>query len=134
VRPVDWKELVGICKSEGCSFDRERGDHYIMTKPGMSRPVVIPRKSDLSKDIVLGIARTIKLDKKKLKQYLVQKKKAKSTAGDPSWPLQCSVRFLRFLPAFRSGFVSSSFVSAASKSAFETVTSFRIVALNCSNG
>jgi hypothetical protein len=51
------------------------GDHYIMTKPGMSRPVVIPRKSDLAEDIVLTIARTIKLDKKDLRRYLGRKKK-----------------------------------------------------------
>jgi len=24
VRPIDWRELVAICKSEGWSFDRER--------------------------------------------------------------------------------------------------------------
>ncbi|MGI9073335.1 MAG: type II toxin-antitoxin system HicA family toxin [Bryobacteraceae bacterium] len=47
MRPVDWTELVQICQEHGCSFDRQKGDHYVMTKPGLSRPVVIPRKHDL---------------------------------------------------------------------------------------
>ena len=80
MRPVDWKELVKICESEGLSFDRERGDHYIMTKPGMSRPVVIPRKNNLREDIVLGIARTIGIDKKVLKNRLNPGKKTKPAA------------------------------------------------------
>jgi len=77
VRPVNWKELVRICEEEGFSFDRDRGDHYIMTKPGAARPVVIPRKSALREDIVLGIARTVGLDKKLLKARLNPQKKVK---------------------------------------------------------
>lgn len=49
-----------------------------MTKPGMSRPVVIPTKNNLSEDIVLGIARTIQLDKKELKKRLTSNKSSKS--------------------------------------------------------
>ena len=44
MRPIDWKTLVELCEGEGCLRDRERGDHYIMTKPGLARPVVIPKK------------------------------------------------------------------------------------------
>ena len=44
MRPVDWKELKALCESEGCVFDRQKGDHYIMTKAGLARPIVIPRK------------------------------------------------------------------------------------------
>ena len=38
MRAVKWKELVKLCKGEGCAFDRQKGDHYIMTKPGSDRP------------------------------------------------------------------------------------------------
>lgn len=64
MRPVDWKELKKICELEGCRFQRQRGDHYIMIKEGIARPVVIPRKKDLKEDIVLSVARTLGLDRK----------------------------------------------------------------------
>ncbi|MCC6368498.1 MAG: type II toxin-antitoxin system HicA family toxin [Bryobacterales bacterium] len=59
MRPVDWKELRDICTIVGCEYDRTRGDHYVMTRQGMARPVVIPMKKDLKEDIVLGIAKTL---------------------------------------------------------------------------
>jgi predicted RNA binding protein YcfA (HicA-like mRNA interferase family) len=70
VRAVKWRELVKVCEGEGCQFDRQRGDHYIMTKPGLSRPVVIPRKRDLKEDIVLSIAKTLGLTRKQILERL----------------------------------------------------------------
>jgi len=70
VRAVKWRELVKACEGEGCQFDRQRGDHYIMTKPGLSRPVVIPRKRDLKEDIVLSIAKTLGLTRKQILERL----------------------------------------------------------------
>ena len=61
MRPLDWKELRDICIEEGCALDREKGDHYIMVKPGLKRPLVIPRKRALREDIVLNIARELGL-------------------------------------------------------------------------
>jgi predicted RNA binding protein YcfA (HicA-like mRNA interferase family) len=66
MRPVDWKELRAVCESEGCVFDRQKGDHYIMTKAGLARPVVIPRKKGLKEDIVLSVARTLGLTREAL--------------------------------------------------------------------
>lgn len=70
MRPVNWKKLVKVCESVGCKFDRQRGDHYIMTKPGLSRAVVIPRKRGLKEDIVLSVGRTIGLNRKQLEELL----------------------------------------------------------------
>ena len=75
MRPVDWKKLVSLCEGEGCVFDRERGDHYIMTKPGLARPIVIPKKKDLAEDITLSIGRTLGLSKKQLERKLTRKRK-----------------------------------------------------------
>jgi hypothetical protein len=63
VRPVDWQELVKLCEGEKCRHDRTKGDHIIMVRPGMARPVVIPKKRGLKEDIVLGIARTLGISK-----------------------------------------------------------------------
>ena len=70
MRAVKWKELVKVCENEGLTFDRQKGSHYIMTKPGMSRPVVIPKRNDLKEDIVLNIARLVGLSKKEMLQRL----------------------------------------------------------------
>jgi predicted RNA binding protein YcfA (HicA-like mRNA interferase family) len=70
VRPVDWKKLAKVCEREGCLLDRQRGDHYIMTKPGLARPIVIPKKKDLSEDIVLSVARTLGLTRKEIEKRI----------------------------------------------------------------
>jgi predicted RNA binding protein YcfA (HicA-like mRNA interferase family) len=80
VRPVDWKELVKLCEGEQCVRDREKGDHYIMTKPGLSRPVVIPKKKDLAEDIVLSVGRTLGLSRKAIEERLNPKRKQKKGA------------------------------------------------------
>ncbi len=70
MRAVKWRELVKVCEGEGCQFDRQRGDHYIMTKPGLSRPIVIPRKRELKEDIILSIAKTLGLTRKQILERL----------------------------------------------------------------
>ena len=45
--PIPYKSLVKVFESEGFVFKRQRGDHLILTKAGIHRPVVIktsPRK------------------------------------------------------------------------------------------
>ncbi|MFN7921498.1 MAG: type II toxin-antitoxin system HicA family toxin [Bryobacteraceae bacterium] len=81
MRPVDWDELVRICSDAGFVFDRQRGDHYIMTKRGVSRPAVIPRKRGLKEDIVLSVARTIGLTRKEVEDKLNAKSKRVRFAG-----------------------------------------------------
>ena len=45
--PIHYERLVKIFEHEGFKVSRTRGDHIIMTKPGVLRPLVIktsPRK------------------------------------------------------------------------------------------
>jgi hypothetical protein len=46
-----------------------------MTKPGLTRPIVIPKKKDLSENITLAVGRTLGLNKKQLEQKLASKAK-----------------------------------------------------------
>jgi hypothetical protein len=73
-RPVDWKELKKVCELEGCRFQRQKGDHYIMTKAGIARPIVFPRKKGLKEDIVLSVGRTLGLDRKAILARLEETK------------------------------------------------------------
>jgi predicted RNA binding protein YcfA (HicA-like mRNA interferase family) len=43
LNPVSYKELVKVFEAEGFRLVRERGDHMVFTKPGVIRPVIIPR-------------------------------------------------------------------------------------------
>jgi len=81
VRPVDWKELVRLCESLGGRFDRQRGDHYIMIRDGLHRPVVIPKKKGLGEDIVLGIGRTLGLSRKEIEERLGMARRARGEKG-----------------------------------------------------
>lgn len=45
--PVDYRTLVRVFELAGFTVKRQKGDHIIMTKPGVPRPIVIttsPRK------------------------------------------------------------------------------------------
>ena len=41
-----------------------------MTKPGLARPVVIPKKRHLKEDIVLGVGKTLGLNRKQMLERL----------------------------------------------------------------
>lgn len=39
--PVDYRDLIRVFELDGFTVSRQRGDHIVMTKPGVPRPVVI---------------------------------------------------------------------------------------------
>jgi len=39
--PVDYRTLIRVFELDGFTVSRQRGDHIVMTKPGVLRPVVI---------------------------------------------------------------------------------------------
>ena len=41
ITPVNYKKLIKIFKIDGFVLKRKKGDHIIMTKPGVNRPIVI---------------------------------------------------------------------------------------------
>ncbi len=38
---IDYRTLIRIFELDGFSVSRQKGDHIVMVKPGVSRPVVI---------------------------------------------------------------------------------------------
>lgn len=83
MRPVDWDELLKICEGEKCTYDRTKGDHIVMVRPGMARPVVFPKKRGLKEDIVFGVARTLGITKDVMREKLGEKPKKKKSKGKP---------------------------------------------------
>jgi predicted RNA binding protein YcfA (HicA-like mRNA interferase family) len=41
--PVSYKQLVKVFEAEGFICVRTEGDHVVFTKPGVIRPVVVPK-------------------------------------------------------------------------------------------
>lgn len=42
-RPISYRQLVRVFEAEGFPCVRTEGDHMVFTKPGVIRPVVIPK-------------------------------------------------------------------------------------------
>ena len=47
IKPVSYQLLVRVFEQDGFTFDGQRGDHLIYTKPDIKRPIVIPMYSDV---------------------------------------------------------------------------------------
>ena len=41
ITPVDYRTLIRVFEQDGFAVSRQKGDHVVMTKPGVPRPVVI---------------------------------------------------------------------------------------------
>ena len=70
MRRVSWKELRDVCKLLGCVEARTKGDHLVMNKPGMARPVVIKMDKELGEDIIRTNMHTLGVTRKEFENYL----------------------------------------------------------------
>ena len=43
ISPIPYRKLVKVFELDGFTFKRQRGDHLILTKAGVKRPVVIKK-------------------------------------------------------------------------------------------
>jgi predicted RNA binding protein YcfA (HicA-like mRNA interferase family) len=70
LKRITWQELRDICRLLGCVESRTKGDHLIMTRPGLARPVVIKMDRDLGEDIIRGNMRTLGIDRNEFERQL----------------------------------------------------------------
>jgi hypothetical protein len=54
----------------GCVEERVKGDHLIMSRSGLARPVVIKMDKDLGEDIVRANTRTLGIDRKEFERLM----------------------------------------------------------------
>ena len=57
--PVKRKKFETFLLMIGCSLKRIKGDHFIYTRPGLKRPVVITQDADVPVFIIRNNLRTI---------------------------------------------------------------------------
>ena len=62
-RPVSWRQMVSVFERLGFRIHRTKGDHIIMVKPGVHRPVVVPKYKAIGSDIILSNCRTAGISK-----------------------------------------------------------------------
>jgi predicted RNA binding protein YcfA (HicA-like mRNA interferase family) len=41
IAPIDYRILIQVFELDGFTVSRQKGDHVVMTRPGVLRPVVI---------------------------------------------------------------------------------------------
>lgn len=63
IAPVPYRKLVRVLEREGFTLSRQRGDHLVFTKPGILRPVVVPRYNPLPVFIIKNILRTARISR-----------------------------------------------------------------------
>ena len=56
--PRRWEELAQVFEKDGFVRSRTEGDHLVMTKPGVLRPVVIPMVREVAVFIIRNNMRT----------------------------------------------------------------------------
>ncbi len=56
--PVSYKQLVKVFEADGFRHVRTEGDHLVLTKSGVIRPIVIPKSSAVPVFIVRNNLRT----------------------------------------------------------------------------
>lgn len=58
IAPVPYQTLVRIFEKNGFTLARQRGDHLIYTKPGVTRPLVIPAYKSVPVFIIKNLLRS----------------------------------------------------------------------------
>lgn len=72
MKRVSWQELRKICLLLGCIDSRTKGDHLVMTRSGLARPIVIKMDPDLGEDIIRSNRLTLGINRRQFEQLLEQ--------------------------------------------------------------
>ncbi len=70
IRPLHYRALVSIFERDGYVFHRQRGDHLIYVKPGVSRPLVIPAYDEVPVFIIKNLLRTAGMSRERYFELL----------------------------------------------------------------
>jgi len=56
--PLPWNKLVGVFEQLGYRTVGQKGSHIKMEKPGVARPLIVPRYDEVGRDIITTLMRT----------------------------------------------------------------------------
>ena len=72
ITPIHYRKLLRVFQKLGFVLQREKGDHMVLIKKGILRPVIIPKYSEIPVFIVKNNLRTAKISRE---EYLAILKK-----------------------------------------------------------
>lgn len=72
IPPVHWKQLKCIFEKDGFTFTKKRGSHWIGTKEGVARPVVVPEYDEIVLDIIHSNMRTAGMSRERFLELLAR--------------------------------------------------------------
>ena len=58
ITPLPWHKLVCIFEQIGYRQAGQKGSHIKLEKPGVARPLIVPRYDEVGRDIIAGLIRT----------------------------------------------------------------------------
>jgi len=61
--PISWRKFEKFLIFVGCEFEREKGDHRIFWRKGLSRPIVFPREKELPLFVIRNNLRVLGIDR-----------------------------------------------------------------------
>jgi predicted RNA binding protein YcfA (HicA-like mRNA interferase family) len=56
--PLPWHKLVCVFEQLGYKHAGQKGSHVKMEKPGVARPLIIPKYAEVGRDIITTLIRT----------------------------------------------------------------------------
>ena len=56
--PLSWRKLVCIFEQIGYRQAGQRGSHLKLEKPGIARPLIVPKYDEVGLDIITNLIRT----------------------------------------------------------------------------
>jgi len=63
ITPVHWKKLEKVFLSAGFHFARQQGSHRAYTRPGISRPVIIPTYDEVPVTVIRNNLKTAQISR-----------------------------------------------------------------------
>ena len=72
ITPISYERLCKIFELDGFQFVRQKGDHLIYTKPGILRPLVIPKVNEIPVFVIKNNLRVAKIPREKYFELLAQ--------------------------------------------------------------
>ena len=70
VGKVSWQRFEKFLFAIGCEFRGETGDHRKYKKPGLLRPIIIPRDKQLPQFIIMNNLRTLGMTKEEYAEII----------------------------------------------------------------
>jgi predicted RNA binding protein YcfA (HicA-like mRNA interferase family) len=65
--PIHWKKFEKFLKFIGCVFVREKGDHRMYHRDGLTRPIVVPRDTAIPVFVIRNNLRVLGIS---VREYL----------------------------------------------------------------